>query len=445
MKSFIVKNYKKIVLIAIFLLSISFNFINLQIFDRYVSHIERVAVGWWSEPIASQSLRLDVYTNYYDLEMERIFPVNSSFDDRVISHEQVRHYFSDAQYGGMVQIRDDVLFVDGSGKSWILSQGALRAGPAFDIPNNVGAFSDFIDNDFLLRYFGIKDVYVYQISGASFASIYVSSVDFDPDEECYFLSVFEAKISSNNYEILDQNWERIFASRPCLELHNGADFYGQSAGGRLVGDGFGAVYVSIGDFYFDGVNERNIVNVDGSNYGSIVRVDNSDQHYTIATGLRNPQGLFYNSEIIYETEHGPQGGDELNVVGSLERGTNFGWPNATFGVDYGTFEWPLDISNQNHFYQNFVRPIFSWTPSIGVSDIILVDGSDSFSRWEGNLLVSGMRDQSLYRLVLDGFDKIIAMERIEIGFRVRDLLQVDDQFYLLEDAPSPAIWRLSIK
>lgn len=80
-----------------------------------------MAFSWWSEPIASQSLRLDVYTNYYDLEMERIFPVNSSSDDSVISHEQVRHYFSDAQYGGMVQIGDDVLFVDGSGKSWIVS------------------------------------------------------------------------------------------------------------------------------------------------------------------------------------------------------------------------------------------------------------------------------------------------------------------------------------
>lgn len=304
----------------------------------------------------------------------------------------------------------------------------MRPGPAFDISNSVGAFSNFIDNDFVLRYFGIKDVYVYQVSGASVASVYVSSVDFDPDGECYFLSVSEAEISSNNYEILGQNWDRIFSSRPCLELHNGANFYGQSAGGRLVGDGFGAVYLSIGDFYFDGVNERNIVNADGSNYGSIVRVDKLDQNYTIATGLRNPHGLFYNSGIIYETEDGPQGGDELNVVGSREQRANFGWPYTTFEVDYGTFDWPLDISNQNHFSQNFVRPIFSWTPSIGVSDLISVGGSASFSRWEGNLLVSGMRDQSLYRLALDGFDKIIAMERIEIGFRIRDLLQVDDQF-----------------
>lgn len=135
-----------------------------------------------------------------------------------------------------------------------------------------------------------------------------------------------------------------------------------------------------------------------------------------AFGVRNPQGLAIHPVTgeIWEAEHGPRGGDELNI---LESGANYGWPNYSLGVNYdGT-----SIS-QGHTAAGISEPQYVWTPSIGVCGITFIT-ADAFKSWKGNLLATGLASQKLYRLVLE--DNKVKQQAIliENSGRVRNVVQ----------------------
>ena len=123
---------------------------------------------------------------------------------------------------------------------------------------------------------------------------------------------------------------------------------------------------------------------------------------------------------------------------------DFGWPSATFGTHYGSDHWPLDPNNDHHFTKKYTLPKYTWIPSIGVSNLIEIKKSSILDRWNQNLLIASLKDQSLYRGAFDKDNSIYLMERIKIGFRIRDLIQVNDYIYLLEDSQTPILWKLTL-
>jgi glucose/arabinose dehydrogenase len=146
-------------------------------------------------------------------------------------------------------------------------------------------------------------------------------------------------------------------------------------------------------------------------------------------GNRNVQGLAQHpaTGLIYASEHGPQGGDELNI---LKKGANYGWPVITYGIDYNgsiiTTETQRDKMEQ---------PITYWTPSIAVSAIEFVTGH-RFPRWQNNLLITALKFEEVRRLVVDG-DKVLEQEVLLKGYgRVRDLkIGPDGALYVLTNTP----------
>src|SRR5215204_3938578 len=131
-------------------------------------------------------------------------------------------------------------------------------------------------------------------------------------------------------------------------------------------------------------------------------------------GNRNVQGLAQHpvTGVIYASEHGPKGGDELNI---LKKGANYGWPVITYGVDYSG-----SIISNDTLKEGMEQPITYWTPSIAVGAIEFVNGS-RFTRWKNNLLVGALAFQELRRLVIDG-DRVIEQELLLKGYgRVRDV------------------------
>ena len=130
---------------------------------------------------------------------------------------------------------------------------------------------------------------------------------------------------------------------------------------------------------------------------------------------------------IWETEHGPQGGDELNL---LTYAGNYGWPLATYGTEYGAEYWPLAATAHDH--GSFVEPAYAFMPSIAISNLIEIGGK-AFPRWTGDLLVSSLNGRSLWRTRRHG-DHVIYSEKIPIGRRIRDLTQdVDGNLVLWTD------------
>ena len=144
-------------------------------------------------------------------------------------------------------------------------------------------------------------------------------------------------------------------------------------------------------------------------------------------GNRNPQGLAVSKDgVIWETEHGPRGGDELNII---KKGINYGWPVITYGINYiGTKI--TDITEK----EGMEQPIWHWTPSIAVCGMSMYE-SDLFNKWDGNILVTSLKDEYLERVVIEN-NKYVSRESIyQPGSRVRDV-EVDSLgriFVALED------------
>ena len=161
-----------------------------------------------------------------------------------------------------------------------------------------------------------------------------------------------------------------------------------------------------------------------SDIGKIVFIDFKNKKKEIfSIGHRNPQGLFVQENIIIATEHGPKGGDEINKI---EFGKNYGWPIASYGTAYQHVKKNKNKKYlKNHLDNNFEEPIFSFVPSIGISEIIKIPNKFSKS-WDNNFLLSSLNGGSLFRIRFDSkFEKVIFIEKIFINRRIRDLKYLD--------------------
>lgn len=155
-------------------------------------------------------------------------------------------------------------------------------------------------------------------------------------------------------------------------------------------------------------------------------------------GHRNPQGLAFNpaSGELWEQEHGPRGGDEVNIIG---KGKNYGWPVIGYGIDYSGAK----IHESTH-KAGMEQPIKYWVPSIAPSGMAFYT-ADRFPKWKGSLFVGALRGEMLVRLSLDG-DKVTGEERLlhDLGERIRDVRQgPDGALYLLTDASNGRILRVT--
>ena len=277
---------------------------------------------------------------------------------------------------------------------------------------DIEAHPDFINNNFL--YISFSD-YLESNKNKSFTSIYRYQLQND--------NLIDKKIifKTNNK----------FYSRS--NIHYGI---------RMVFDKQGFIYFSIGDRgnrnqaqslnYPNGKIHR--LNDDGS-----IPIDNPFINVKNAIksiwtyGNRNPQGLAIHpiSEIIFESEHGPRGGDELNILFS---GNNYGWPEITYGKNYsGT-----TITKFTH-KEGMEQPVIHWTPSIAVCGIDFYDGN-IFKNWKNNLLVTSLKFENLYRLTINQ-NKVIDQEIIySAGSRIRDVETGPDGYiYLALEDPGRII------
>ncbi|HJS00426.1 MAG TPA: PQQ-dependent sugar dehydrogenase [Flavobacterium sp.] len=206
---------------------------------------------------------------------------------------------------------------------------------------------------------------------------------------------------------------------------------GQHFGSRIVFDKQGYLYFSAGERGNHFVNPQDITRDNGKIYrlnddGSIPKdnpfVGKENAKTAIYSyGHRNPQGLAINPKTgaIWEHEHGPQGGDEINIV---KKGTNYGWPVVTYGIDYDN-----SIISKEQQKSGIENPVYYWSPSIAPSGMAFVS-SDKYPDWKGHLLVGALKFQYLELVKLDG-DKVIGRQKIatDIG-RLRNVIQGPDGY-----------------
>ena len=262
----------------------------------------------------------------------------------------------------------------------------------------------------------------------------------------------EFRISSTELDLENEgivvsgDWKTEFTANPCIESAIFGYWEGDvpktgggiQAGGRMLIDGAEHLLVAVGDHAWYEWHERQmagnpekppVVDPD-SHLGKLVRIElASGEVEVVASGFRNPQGLARDTEgNLWLTEHGPQGGDELNLV---RPGLDYGWPYATYGILYGNRIWPYNKAQGRH--DGFEEPAFAWIPAIAISNLIISD-SQQFPLWQDDLLIGSLRSGSLFRVrIRQG--RVTNFERIVMGERIRDIAQMPDgRIALLSDS-----------
>jgi glucose/arabinose dehydrogenase len=154
---------------------------------------------------------------------------------------------------------------------------------------------------------------------------------------------------------------------------------------------------------------------------------------TWATGVRTPYGMAFspNGEL-WEIEHGPGGGDELNLI---EKGKNYGWPLVSYGNNYNGVPIPKPDTRPD-----LAQPVLYWVPVIAPGNLMFYTGTQTFPQWNGSGFVSGLQTMTLNRIIFDGHGGAKMAERWNVGKRIRDVAQgPDGSLWMLEDANPGAL------
>lgn len=347
---------------------------------------------------------------------------------------------SKSRYGGIDFLdKNNLVFVDGEGRIFIynnnhkkfiqktnsLSEKIIKNKKSF-----INYYNEQKNNINLL--FSVKDIHVNHFNGIKF--IFFSSNFFDEKLKCHKINLYRSEIILAP-KIEFKEVELIYSTKDCLkkDLTPSLGFAGGSAGGRIFKLDEENILLTTGDFSADGVNGPILSQDMNSHFGKVIKINIFNRENNIfSSGHRNPQGLFIDkNKNIFLTEHGPRGGDELNLIFENK---NYGWPFATYGVNYSShpkynfkyednyhYEWSLDKYNNNHQY--YEKPLFTWGPKYAVSNLLMYSGK-KFKKWKKKIIVSTLYSKQLTLLSYDvKNNKIFSTENIYINKRIRDIIE----------------------
>ena len=227
------------------------------------------------------------------------------------------------------------------------------------------------------------------------------------------------------YEIETKN---IILKTKCLPDMKNVDFNGL---GGAVTEKENYIYLSIGAPEWDSQEIRALAQEKDYLYGKVIRIqkdnffDNSKKEPKIdifTYGHKNPQGLTFANKFFFSIEHGPQGGDEINLI---RKGKNYGWPEVSYGTEYNNGK------SYKKFDQNFEKPLFTFFPSIAPSSMnICPDNLNKYYSDDICLMFLTLREMSLYVLLIDKQKlNVISYEKFKIGERMRHFGKKNNKLY----------------
>ena len=268
--------------------------------------------------------------------------------------------------------------------------------------------------------YGIKDILIDE------KTLYVSYIGKRKDN-CYDLKIISAKLNEDYL-----NFQIFYETSNCVDVNNSHGFYpAQGAGGRIIKLDNSNLLFTTGDF-----RNRPLAQDLVSDFGKILKINTQNKKSdVISIGHRNPQGLYYSKKFnfIISTEHGPKGGDEVNInLKPFKKIKNFGWPVSSYGEHYYKAyskkilqEAPL---NKSHKKYGFSEPIKYFVPSIGISQII------PLNKDETKFLIGAMgneikdQDLGLHLILLnEKRQKVIEHNYTLLNERVRDIIVSKDK------------------
>ena len=334
--------------------------------------------------------------------------------------------------GGLTSFGTDVLLLPYTGEVFAARAGGDIRKTAVKAPGNGRkAYLALAEAEqgrlaFHLGYLRYNDILHYD--GPAGRGLVVSYSEFHAEERCTTNTLARLALpagvkSIDEVEAEPGDWEILYRTSPCLPLkarHLAVE--GQMAGGKLAFAPPSTLYLTSGDYHFDGMRGPGepIAQDREAEYGKVLAIDlQTGDGRIVSMGHRNMQGIVRGADgEIYIAEHGPRGGDEFNRI---VEGANYGWPLETLGTAYSGTPMPNTLSYGRH--ETFEPPLTAWVPSVAVSGLTQVKGFHP--AWEGDFLFASLNDRSLHRVRMQD-DKVLYTERIPLDIRTRDIHQHTD-------------------
>ena len=284
------------------------------------------------------------------------------------------------------------------------------------------------------KWFSLKDLAIYK------NKIFISYTE-EIKKNCWNTSVI---FSEMNYENI--KFKKLFSPKKCISSENNIDgnFNAHRSGGRIVALNDDYILLSNGEY-----GEAYLAQEKDNINGKIIKINIQNYEYeNISMGHRNPQGLYFDKEnnFVLLTEHGPQGGDEVNLIelDKLDKNNipNYGWAIASYGEHYGGKiarnklkykKYPL---LKSHLDNDFIEPLKSFNPAFGISEITKIN--------DRSYVGSSLGGRSLYFFDLNKKNEIINLSTVKVFERVRDIIYSNKKLYLfLEDTASIGVIEIS--
>ena len=331
-----------------------------------------------------------------------------------------------ASGGGLVRVGDEIVVANGRARFHRLRwEGFSLVSEPMELPPLLERDAFIADNSAEVegQLFRVMDLLLDTASTPP--RLLVSHYHWDREERCVALRVSAIALPDGAASQTGRSWRTVYTTDPCVPVETTIDRLRSRLtnhiGGRMAWGPSGGLLLTVGDLERDGIAGLPMFAQDPANdYGKILVIEPGGGAGRLTVGHRNPQGLLVARDgTIWSTEHGPTGGDELNLI---VPGRNYGWPLVTYGTENGLGSWPPAEGRTDH--GPFEEPVHAWLPSVAASQLVEVRG-EQFPAWDGDLLVATLVDEALFRMRIRSGRAIYA-ERIPIGNRLRDI-EVDPE------------------
>ncbi len=252
--------------------------------------------------------------------------------------------------------------------------------------------------------FAITDIAVLASDNTK-ASILVSYPIYNRAGKCVVvkLSAYEVALTQKPTLSKQKDW---FTSKPCVPVSAV-----QHAAGRLEVIDKTSAYLTIGDLGFKKIGNKSV----RGDLGSVFKVS-ANKIEKISSGHRNQQGIVLIGKDLYTSEHGPRGGDELNLI---KKGVDYGWPIVTYGDRYSFFDYVKPSRPGSH--EGFEKPLYYWVPSVAPTELIQLPASSNWGGWSEQLVMGTLAEQVLIFIQLLDKQKVGTVVNVDVGQRIRDL------------------------
>ena len=335
-----------------------------------------------------------------------------------------RKYLGAKSIGYLSNFKQKIIFVTDRGNFYFFDENEINKEAI-----NLGRIQSNLINDINKKILEVNEMSIRDMKLIN-NFIYVS-LNSEIKKDCFNTSIFRAKFNENYLY-----FEPFYKPLECINVKNN-EFQMMQSGGKLLKLDSNNILFTIGDY-----RDRPKAQDDGSIFGKTLKINLSNpKKYEIFTlGHRNQQGINLINDLIFSSEHGPYGGDEINILNG--KGNNLGWPISSYGKHYdGTEKKEAPLYNSHKEY-GFVEPILYFKESIGPSQII----KNFYKNRENYLYIflTSLKGKKIFEIEYNiKKNKAKIINEFEIGERIRDIhfnQKNETYILLLENTPSIALF-----